>query len=241
MSSQEIPRPPEYYAKMLEGCLEELQSHSESIRTHEAASNRVWCQVTDLIRTYGVTEETKFLRAAFRGFPTDHEKTRKFIEYLQSLDEQVKNSAGETVAWLTSEEEDTSHPFNPSVKPMRETNYYLHIGILPDDASLQVGGVMGNITIPISRSVRGPLVGVHQSEGNLSLAGEIIPVPLIRFEQEWASTELNPEIDLSFWQFETPYPAVFGNEAVKELFDQHSLEEKTEVVKALEKLSSTLF
>lgn len=39
-----------------------------------AARSRTWAEVSDSIKEFGITEETKFIIAAFAGYPTDPEK-----------------------------------------------------------------------------------------------------------------------------------------------------------------------
>ncbi len=238
MTNYEILGSPDDYIRKLEALLSHLQYEQRQVELHKHGIGITWRTVLNLINEFGVPEEAKFAVAAFVGYPMDPEKTRDYVAKLKEVDEAVKNSAGQMTAWLTGEEEVTSHPFNPSVKPMTQTEYHLHVGILTQDARLVVES-HGRLSIPVEKSVRIPIVGYHH-DGYLSLENEIVPHPAMGHVYE-PRLEDRPGMDIRQWNNELPFPAVFGSERVTKLFEKKGLKDTPEVNKALDTITSTLF
>ena len=238
MSTPEFPTPPESYVAQLEACLEDLQYDAQQIEVHKNRQSQTWSHITELVRRYGVPEEAKFAVAAFSGHTTKPEANRAYVEYLKGIDKQVKMSAGHTVAWLTSEVEITSHPFNPAIKPDTVKKYYFHVGLLPQDARLIVGGFGGRLSIPVERSAVVPLRAIYLSDEPLSFENELHPLPTLGNNQ--VRLEDNPGIDMTMWDKEHPFPLLIGNSAVEDLLNG-KLKGYPEIEKALDLLTAKLF
>ena len=238
MSTPEFPTPPENYVALLEGYLADFQHDAQQIEVHKNRQSHTWSRITELVRHYGVPEEAKFAVAAFSGHTTKPEANRAYVEYLKGIDEQVKMSAGHTVAWLTSEVEITSHPFNPAIKPDTVTRYYFHVGLLPQDARLIVGGWGGRLSIPVERSAVVPLSGIYLRDEPLSFENELHPHPTLGNDP--VRLEDNPGIDMTMWDKEHPFPLLIGNSAVEDLLNG-KLKGYPEIEKALDLLTAKLF
>ncbi|MEK7095869.1 MAG: hypothetical protein AAB896_01055 [Patescibacteria group bacterium] len=243
MSSHEKLTPPEnlepeVYATDLRSLLLEIQFQTQEMKVHSEARRRAWDQVADLIRTNGVPEEVKFLVAAFAGDPTDPEANRTYVEYLKRIDERVKESAGHTVAWLTSEEVVTSTSFNPSIAPSTDRRYFFHVGLLPQDARLIVEA-HGHLSVPVERAAVVPLSGIYLRDDPLSFESELHPLPTLG-DSNPVRLEHNPKIDISRWSKEHPFPLLIGNLAVESVL-KGDLNGYPEVEKALDLITSRLF
>ena len=238
MSDHEQGRDLSGYKSRLEFLLAKLQEHTRGIEAYDAARRRIWQNVSELVDEYGVTEDTKFVIAAFSGSPTDPERSHTYITRLTELDSNVQQSAGQLIAWLTLEKEITSHPFNPSVRPMTEKNYLLHLGLLPQDAALVVGR-RGRVSVPVEKSATIPLNPVYLSEEPLSFDGELLPLSMMK-GQDLVRLENNPGIDLASYDYERTYPVVCGNTNVDELLTD-KLGKSPRVEAALGLLSARLF
>lgn len=238
MSNAERLTPPSNYAAQLEAHLSALQDHARLEGIHRDAQLRTWSNLNDLIRKYGVTEETKFIVAAFSGSPGDPNKTRERLDKLQMLEEEVRSAAGQSVAWITTVRETTSYR-DPG--PNRtEQRYYLHIGLLPIDARLQVDE-RGQLTIPIEKSVCLPINKIYQNDGHPSFDHQVIPTGVYSETARTPELEARPGVNVSLWNQEIPYPLLVGDDVVAEMFDKNKLEERRQVTVALEVLTSTLF
>ena len=238
MSTPEFPTPPENYVALLEGYLADFQHDAQQIEVHKNRQSHTWSRITELVRHYGVPEEAKFAVAAFSGHTTKPEANRAYVEYLKGIDKQVKMSAGHTVAWLTSEVEITSHPFNPAIKPDTVTRYYFHVGLLPQDARLIVGGWGGRLSIPVERSAVVPLSGIYLRDEPLSFENELHPHPTLGNDP--VRLEDDPGIDMTMWDKEHPFPLLIGNSAVENLL-KGDLNGYPEVEQALDLLTAKLF
>ncbi|HCM51703.1 TPA: hypothetical protein DIS56_01035 [Candidatus Saccharibacteria bacterium] len=221
MSTPEFPTPPESYVAQLEACLEDLQYDAQQIEVHKNRQSQTWSHITELVRRYGVPEEAKFAVAAFSGHTTKPEANKAYVEYLKEIDEQVKMSAGHTVAWLTIEKK-----------------YYFHVGLLPQDARLIVGGFGGRLSIPVERSAVVPLRAIYLSDEPLSFENELHPLPTLGNNQ--VRLEDNPGIDMTMWDKEHPFPLLIGNSAVEDLLNG-KLKGYPEIEKALDLLTAKLF
>lgn len=228
---------PEAYAAHLRSLMTDLQSQTQQITTHEIARRRIWDTITRLTRENGVPEEAKFEFAALHHQPTNPQETAEYIDKLKALDEETKASAGQLVAWLTSEVEQTSHPFNPSVRPETEDRYYFHIGLLPQDARLAVN-VGGKLSIPVERSAAFPLIGVYLRTEPLSFEGDLYPIN--SFGRDIVQYESDPGINISLWDKRSPYPLLIGDQTVKEKLKEGQ-EARPEIEKALDLLTASLF
>jgi hypothetical protein len=235
MADPERPTPPSDLVPRLQSLLLELQRRTREIEDAEAARRRTWSDVSRLVNEYGVPEEAKFAVAAFRGHPTDPEKNSLYVERLIELDKQIKAFAGEILAWLTSEVVETSHPFNPAVKPDTEKRVTLHVGLLPAEASLVVEA-HGKLSIPIEKSVAIPVSSMYMPDERLFIDDELIPIGA----EHGNSFELesSPGLDLAQYGIENPYPIVLGNKTVQLLLDKNSLGKHPQVTEALETLAS---
>ena len=221
MSTPEFPTPPENYVALLEGYLADFQHDAQQIEVHKNRQSHTWSRITELVRHYGVPEEAKFAVAAFSGHTTKPEANKAYVEYLKEIDEQVKMSAGHTVAWLTIEKK-----------------YYFHVGLLPQDARLIVGGFGGRLSIPVERSAVVPLRAIYLSDEPLSFENELHPLPTLGNNQ--VRLEDNPGIDMTMWDKEHPFPLLIGNSAVEDLLNG-KLKGYPEIEKALDLLTAKLF
>lgn len=246
MSERERLTPPDDYLLQLKALkerfhknLSEIQAHESKIKALEDDSRAAYSEFSDLLEKYGVPEETKFTVAAYSHFPKDPERYAAFYEYLRGIDEQIKAVAGETVAWLTSEVQTVSTSFNPAIPPTTEHAFTLRVGILTQDAKLVVGE-HGELTVPVERAVDIPLINVYMTSEHPSLEDELRPRIQMFSGYGAPYIERTPELDLGGMSKEATYPVVFGNNAVEELFDRHSLEAYNEVIEALEALNASL-
>ena len=221
MSTPEFPTPPENYVALLEGYLADFQHDAQQIEVHKNRQSQTWSHITELVRRYGVPEEAKFAVAAFSGHTTKPEANRAYVEYLKGIDKQVKMSAGHTVAWLTIEKK-----------------YYFHVGLLPQDARLIVGGFGGRLSIPVERSAVVPLSGIYLRDEPLSFENELHPHPTLGNDP--VRLEDNPGIDMTMWDKEHPFPLLIGNSAVEDLLNG-KLKGYPEIEKALDLLTAKLF
>ena len=221
MSTPEFPTPPENYVALLEGYLADFQHDAQQIEVHKNRQSHTWSRITELVRHYGVPEEAKFAVAAFSGHTTKPEANKAYVEYLKEIDEQVKMSAGHTVAWLTIEKK-----------------YYFHVGLLPQDARLIVGGFGGRLSIPVERSAVVPLRAIYLSDEPLSFENELHPHPTLGNDP--VRLEDNPGIDMTMWDKEHPFPLLIGNSAVEDLLNG-KLKGYPEIEKALDLLTAKLF
>lgn len=240
MSTPEQNSAPDDYTARLEAKLAELQESRRLIDLHNLKIGQTSASIHELIREFGVTEDAKFVIAALGGYPDDAEKTRDYTDSLKELDEAIKNSAGQLTAWLTSETEQISHPFNPAYKPETQQSYEFHLGLLPLNASLKVGR-RGQLGVPIERSVALPTVGIYQLNGLPSLEIEDGIIPVLSLGEQPLKLEIDPAIDLSRYDKDHPYPVALGDEAVKNLLSQQHIEGHPRINEALDTLTSTLF
>jgi len=119
-----------------------------------ASRDEILSAIRERIRNEDVPEELRFIAkelmssSAQRSSP---ETIQSRIDYWESLDNQLRMHAGQTLAWLEPEEVIDSYRFPGPNKT--DFEYYLNLGILPADAQLQ-NESSSSFKIPVEKAVR---------------------------------------------------------------------------------------
>lgn len=173
--------------------------------------------------------------------PETHDDGQRF---LKELDEELYESSGQTVAWLSVENQIESHRFpGPSTT---KNYYYLNIGLLPQEAYLRPH-LRGSYKLPIEKAVSVPFWNPLDDELSwdmdlhYSLDRGIVEPEMVIGPEVYTSSSKEIALYAGGNLGVVPIPRpVIGNAAVEELFDKHKLEEVPTVVNALEVLTASV-
>lgn len=153
--------------------------------------------------------------------------------FLKELDEDLRLNSGQTIAWLSVENQIESYA-DPGPNTTKDY-YFFNIGVLPQEAHLEP--YIGVFKFPIEKSVRVPFWNPLDDELSWDMdlqdtlsRGMAEPEIVIRPEIFVADSKI--AILSRLREISTPRPAI-GNAAVEELFDRHNLEQIPKVADAL--------
>lgn len=186
------------------------------------------------VRSGGLPEDAKILAAAlFRvGTTSSAEQMALDVDRLTEIDEEVKANQGQAAIWFSSEEVMTVHRFGGADD--YEKRSYLHLGILAEDASLQVG-LVGQLSIPLLKEVRVSL-GKPVNYKSQSLLERIW---LNTHKTIWSDPEAPaPKIDITNPHEET---LIIGNEMVEQAIGDASKNTREGLKTLKDQLTRTLF
>lgn len=171
------------------------------------------------------------------------EETDDASDFLNTLEEELKVAAGQTIAWLSVENQVVAWRLPGPHKT--EDAYFLNIGVLTSEPKLEERAT--GTLLPVDKAVRVPLWNPLDQElswdMNLSDVlgrGVSSPEPVQRPEIFVRNSN-----GLAVWSgakrgfVDIPRPAI-GNESVASLFDRHELEQIPKVVEVIDMLRASI-